>query len=159
MVEACRKLKCQFALIDGEVIVRDKNGLSGFAALRAAIEGAPHRLVMFAFDLLWLEGQDLRRMPLFERREKLRRLLPKDRRCPIQFSEHYEGDGAALFKHACAIGLEGIVSKRALSPYKSGPAAAIDRTGSSCCNAWITQQICSSEWRTAPSSTIVHPDS
>jgi bifunctional non-homologous end joining protein LigD len=50
--EACRKLNCRSALIDG----KDKNGLSDFAALRAAIEGAPHRLVMFACDLLWLDG-------------------------------------------------------------------------------------------------------
>jgi len=56
VIEACRKLKCQSALIDGEIIVQDKNGLSDFAALRAAIEGAPHRLVMFAFDLLFLDG-------------------------------------------------------------------------------------------------------
>jgi len=71
VIDACSKLKCQSALIDGEIIVQDKNGLSDFAALRAAIEGAPHRLVMFAFDLLFLDGQDLRRLPLIERREKL----------------------------------------------------------------------------------------
>jgi ATP-dependent DNA ligase len=121
LVEACRRLKCQSALIDGEIIVQDKNGLSDFAALRASIERAPHRLVMFAFDLLWLEGEDLRRLPLVERREMLWDLLPKDQRCPIQFSDHFEGPGTALFKKACAMGLEGIVSKRALSPYCSGP--------------------------------------
>src|SRR5688572_1781830 len=110
VIQACGKLKCQSALIDGEVIVQDKNGLSDFAALRAAIEGAPHRLVMFAFDLLFLNGEDLRRQPLIERRQLLRDLLPKDQRCPIQFSDHYEGSGAALFNKACAIGLEGIVS-------------------------------------------------
>jgi bifunctional non-homologous end joining protein LigD len=53
VIEACRKLYCRSALIDGEIIVQDKNGVSDFAALRAAIEGAPHRLVMFAFDLLF----------------------------------------------------------------------------------------------------------
>src|SRR5688572_18309254 len=56
-----------------------------------------------------------------ERREKLRDLLPRDQRCAIQFSDHFEGPGTALFQKACAMGLEGIVSKRALSPYKSGP--------------------------------------
>lgn len=121
VVDACGKLKCRSALIDGEVIVQDKNGLSDFAALRAAIEGVPHRLVMFAFDLLWLDGEDLRRLPLVKRRERLQSLLPKDQRFPIQFSEHWEGSGAALFKKACEMGLEGIVSKRALSAYKSGP--------------------------------------
>jgi bifunctional non-homologous end joining protein LigD len=121
VINACQKFKCQSALIDGEIIVQDKNGLSDFAALRAAIDGAPHRLVMFAFDLLWLDGEDLRRLPLIERREKLHRLLPKDSRCAIQFSEHWEGSGAALFEKACALGLEGIVSKRTLSAYRSGP--------------------------------------
>jgi DNA ligase D len=121
IIEACSKLKCRSALIDGEVIVQDNNGLSDFAALRAAIEGAPHRLVMFAFDLLFLDGEDLRRLPLIERRERLGTLLPKDPRRQIQFSDHYEGQGAVLFKQACALGLEGIISKRALSPYKSGP--------------------------------------
>jgi bifunctional non-homologous end joining protein LigD len=119
VIEACRKLKCQSALIDGEIIVQDKNGISDFGALRAAIEGAPH--VMFAFDLLFLDGEDLRRLPLIERREKLHSLLPKDQRCPVQFSEHWDGSGAALFKKACEMGLEGIVSKRALSAYRNGP--------------------------------------
>jgi|RhiMetdeSRZDD1v2_1073273.scaffolds.fasta_scaffold50631_7 bifunctional non-homologous end joining protein LigD len=91
LIDACRKLRCQSALIDGEVIVQDKNGLSDFAALRAAIEGAPHRLVMFAFDLLFQDGEDLRRLPLVERRERLHSLLPKDQRFPIQFSEHWDG--------------------------------------------------------------------
>jgi bifunctional non-homologous end joining protein LigD len=57
VIQACGKLKCQSALIDGEIVVQDKNGLSDFAALRAAIEGAPRRLVMFAFDLLFLDGE------------------------------------------------------------------------------------------------------
>jgi hypothetical protein len=59
--------------------------------------------------------------PLVERREKLRSLLPMDQRFPIQFSDHWDGSGAALFQKAWAMGLEGIVSKRVLSPYKSGP--------------------------------------
>jgi ATP-dependent DNA ligase len=63
VIDAGRELKCRSALIDGEIIVQDKHGLSDFAALRAAIEGAPNRLVMFAFDLLWLDGADLRRLP------------------------------------------------------------------------------------------------
>ena len=113
--------EAEVPVIDGEIIVQDKNGLSDFAALRAAIEGAPHRLVMFAFDLLWFDGNDLRRLPLIERREKLRDLLPNDQRCAIQYSEHWEGSGAALFKKACEMGLEGIVSKRVHSSYKSGP--------------------------------------
>jgi ATP-dependent DNA ligase len=63
----------------------------------------------------------MRRQPLLERRAKLRQLILPDVQSPLQFSDHYEGEGAVLFKRACAMGLEGIVSKRALSPYKSGP--------------------------------------
>jgi bifunctional non-homologous end joining protein LigD len=120
VIQACRKLRCQSALIDGEIIVQDEKGVSDFAALRAAIELEPHRLVMFGFDLLFIDGQDLRRRPLMERREKLQQLIPVDARSAIQFSDHYNGEGAELFKRACAMGLEGIVSKRALSPYKGG---------------------------------------
>jgi len=76
---------------------------------------------MFAFDLLFVDKQDLRRQPLIERRDKIRRLIPVDTRSAIQFSDHYDGQGAELFKQACTMGLEGILSKRALSPYKSGP--------------------------------------
>jgi ATP-dependent DNA ligase len=98
IIEAAGKLRCRSALIDGEVIVQDKNGLSDFAALRTAMEAAPHRLVMFAFDLLFLDGEDLRRLPLIERRARLNALLPRDTRRAIQFSDHYEGQGAVLFK-------------------------------------------------------------
>ena len=76
---------------------------------------------MFAFDLLFMDGTDVRRLPLVERREELRKLIPMNPRGAIQFSDHYEGEGSELFKRACGMGLEGIVSKRALSPYKSGP--------------------------------------
>jgi DNA ligase D-like protein (predicted ligase) len=121
VIVACRRLQCRSALIDGEVIVQRRNGIADFEALRAAMEHEPHRLLMFAFDLLFLDGRDLRREPLWKRREKLRQLIPFDPQAALQFNDHYEGDGAVLFKQACAMGLEGIVSKRALSPYKSGP--------------------------------------
>jgi bifunctional non-homologous end joining protein LigD len=121
VIEACRKLRCRSALIDGEIIVQDEKGVSDFAALRAALDRQPHRPVMIAFDLLFVDGADLRQAPLVERREKLRRLIPTNPRGAIHFSDHFEGEGGELFKRACAMGLEGIVSKRALSPYKSGP--------------------------------------
>ena len=88
MVEAAAKLSCQAALIDGEIIVQDENGISDFDALRSAIHKAPHRIVFFAFDLLHLDGQDLRRTPLIERRAALRKLIEPDPRCsdPVQRS-------------------------------------------------------------------------
>ncbi len=121
VVDACGKLKCELALIDGEMVVQDEHGISDFDALRSAIHKAPHRIVFFAFDLLHLNGQDLRGCPLLERRALLRKLIKPDTRSPIQFSDHLEGDGAKFFKAAAELGLEGIVSKRAASRYRSGP--------------------------------------
>ena len=106
------------------MIVQDRNGVSNFAALRGALDRASHRLVLFAFDMLFLDGRDLRNWALEQRRAKLRWLIKPDPRSPLQFSDHYEGEGAALFMKACALWLEGIVSKRALSPYRSGPVLA-----------------------------------
>jgi bifunctional non-homologous end joining protein LigD len=71
--------------------------------------------VFFAFDLLHLDGLDLRRTPLIARRAALRRLIEPDPRSPIQFSDHADCDGALFFKHAAELGLEGIISKRARS--------------------------------------------
>jgi ATP-dependent DNA ligase len=121
VVEAAAKLPCSAALIDGELIVQDENGLSDFDALRSAIHKARHRLVFFAFDLLHLDGRDLRRIPLVERRAALRKLIKPDPRSPIQFSDHADCDGDLFFKLAAELGLEGIVSKRSTSLYRSGP--------------------------------------
>ena len=66
---------------------------------------------LFAFDLLRLDGEDLRPLPLEERRARLRKALRRAGKA-LRFSEHLEGDGEAIFRHACALGLEGIVSKR-----------------------------------------------
>jgi bifunctional non-homologous end joining protein LigD len=121
VVDACGKLACETALIDGEMVVQDEHGITDFYALRSAIYTAPHRLVFFAFDLLHLDGQDLRGQPLMERRALLRKLVKQDPRSPVQFSDHIEGDGAKFFKHAAELGLEGIVSKRARSLYRGGP--------------------------------------
>jgi bifunctional non-homologous end joining protein LigD len=121
VVEAAAKLSCHAALIDGEIIVQDENGISDFDALRSAIHKAPHRIVFFAFDLLHLDGQDLRRTQLVHRRAALRRLIEPNSTSPIQFSDHAYCDGALVFKHAAELGLEGIVSKRATSLYRAGP--------------------------------------
>src|SRR5687767_13686569 len=109
IIEACGKLNCGSALIDGEVIVQNDKGVSDFAALRAAMDREPHRLVLFAFDLLFLHGKDWRREPLLERRSRLEGLIDKDPCGAIQFSDHYDGEGIDLFKGACDMGLEGIV--------------------------------------------------
>jgi DNA ligase D-like protein (predicted ligase) len=121
IVDACARLSCGSALIDGEVVVQNEDGVSDFANLRAAIDREPHRLVFFAFDLLFFNGQDWRREPLLQRRGRLDALIPNDPHSAMQFSDHFVGDGAEIFKHACDMGLEGIVSKRAAAPYRSGP--------------------------------------
>jgi bifunctional non-homologous end joining protein LigD len=106
-------------LIDGKAIVCDANGLAVFDLLRRW--GGDDDAVLCAFDLLELDGQDLRRAPIEERKTTLAKLLrkPPD---GVAFNEHYSGDGAIIYKHACALGCEGIVSKRLGSTYRSGRA-------------------------------------
>jgi ATP dependent DNA ligase domain len=123
VVDACGKLACETALIDGEMVVQDEHGITDFHALRSAIYTAPHRLVLFAFDLLHLDGQDLWGQPLMERRVLLRRLIQQDPRSPIQFSDHLEGDGVRFFTAAAELGLEGIVSRGQRAGIAAAPRA------------------------------------
>ena len=87
IVEAAAALPCQAAIIDGEAVVQDASGRSDLAFLHEAMDREPHRLVFFAFDLLHLDGDDLRRQPLEERRARLRELIAPDPHSAIQFSE------------------------------------------------------------------------
>jgi bifunctional non-homologous end joining protein LigD len=80
-------------------------------------------VILYAFDLLELDGEDWRPRTLEERKERLERLLTKAPR-GIRYSEHLEGDGAAIFALACGLGCEGIVSKHREHPYRSGPSKA-----------------------------------
>ena len=119
LVEPARKLPVESALIDGEVMVLDEEGRSNFALMQNALKsGAP--LVYVAFDLLWLDGEDLRRLPLSERKRRLRAILGRRRNGQLRFSEHIEGRGADILKRLCVVGFEGIVSKRKDAPYRSG---------------------------------------
>ena len=110
------------AIIDGEICALDENGAPDFAALQAALsEGKTDLLVYFAFDLLFEGGEDLRRRPLTERKERLQQLLSKagdDAR--LRFVEHFEDGGEAVLRSACRLSLEGIVSKRGDALYVSG---------------------------------------
>jgi len=116
IAEAVRKLPAESALIDGEAVVFRSDGHSDFAALRTKAGG--ERACLVAFDLLSLEGDDLRQRPLEERREALSQLVVGVDN--IQFSEALAAEGAIVFAHACKLALEGIVSKRAGSRYWSG---------------------------------------
>jgi len=125
IVDAARRLGCTSAIVDGETVVQDQQGRSDFHALRSAIHSQQHRLIFYAFDLLHLNGQDLRRVSLRERRAALADLIGEhDPAWPIQFSEAIVGNGAAVLAQACARELEGIVSKKLDSRYRSGRSAS-----------------------------------
>lgn len=111
-------IEAETFIIEGEVIVTNEDGLSDFHALRSAITRRPQDLYLVAFDLLHLNGHDLRDMPLKDRREILQALIPAGGR--IQFSEALPGAGDAVYHLACEAGLEGIVSKRLDGVYRSG---------------------------------------
>jgi bifunctional non-homologous end joining protein LigD len=110
------------AVLDGEIVVLMNNGVSSFAELQLALsEGRTDRMILYAFDLLWLDGQDLRGEPLIDRKEKLRDLMASaDEHGPLRFSEHFSEPGKVMLEHACRMGLEGVISKRADAPYHSG---------------------------------------
>jgi len=111
-------------IIDGEVVALDKRGSSDFGAMQAALsEQNTDDLVFFAFDLLNLQGKDLRSMDLRERKQALQSLLemPAHRNAPLlRYSSHVEADGKAVLDEACRMHLEGIISKRLDAPYRSG---------------------------------------
>ncbi len=121
IVRAAEDLWCASSIIDGEVIIQDEQGRCDFGSFKSAMKARPEKLVFMAFDLLSLNGRDLRAKPLIERRQSLQELLgTNDPSCCIHFSDHVIGTGADLFRAADQMGLEGIVSKRINSRYRSG---------------------------------------
>jgi ATP-dependent DNA ligase len=120
LVRAAANLRCQSAIIDGEAIVQDDKGASDFEALSGAMRSRPESIVLYAFDLMHLNGNDLRQDALVERRAILKALLGNDEESRIQFSEEFEGNADAFFLACAEHGLEGIVSKLVLSQYRSG---------------------------------------
>jgi bifunctional non-homologous end joining protein LigD len=107
------------AIIDGEVVVIHE-GRTNFSELQAELAGKRQdRLVFYAFDLLWRDG-DLRKLPQIERKQALSDLLGENGiEAPIVYSEHLTGDGQQMFEHAAKLGWEGIVSKNSEAPYRS----------------------------------------
>jgi bifunctional non-homologous end joining protein LigD len=113
-------LSAESAVLDGEVVVLAENGTTNFADLQAAFqEGEKKPLSYFAFDLLHLNGHNLRGLPLVERKEILASVLEGAGEY-VRLSEHLQSNGAAIFEGACRLGVEGIVSKRATGKYLSG---------------------------------------
>jgi bifunctional non-homologous end joining protein LigD len=109
VTEAIEALPVRSCVIDGEAIVCDDSGLAVFDLIRGHATNA--RAILCAFDLLEVNGEDIRREPIEDRKRRLAGLLrlPHD---GIALNEQFKGDGASIFKHACALGCEGIVSKR-----------------------------------------------
>ena len=117
IAEALASLRSRSCIIDGEAVACDENGLASFERIRYRQHDGD--VFLYAFDLIELNGDDLRRDPLQVRKTTLASILAKTRP-GIRFNEHIEGDGPTVFAHACKMGLEGIVSKRKDSAYRSG---------------------------------------
>jgi bifunctional non-homologous end joining protein LigD len=118
---AAAALPVRSALLDGEVVVLEKDGTTSFQALQNALaEGRGRDLVYFAFDLLYLDGYDLRPAPLAARKQALETVLAAAGGGPLRWSDHVQGGGKAFHRQACSFALEGIVAKRADLPYHPG---------------------------------------
>jgi bifunctional non-homologous end joining protein LigD len=114
---AIATLPARSCVIDGEAIARDQRGLSVFDMIRWRQHD--NAVTLCAFDLLELDGEDLRREPIEVRKATLKGLL-RHARSGIAFNRHFEVDGTIVYEQACALGCEGIVSKRLGSPYRPG---------------------------------------
>jgi bifunctional non-homologous end joining protein LigD len=124
-VAAVGGLPCRSCILDGELITLDASGRSSFGLLQQRFGGAENqrRLRVMIFDLLFLNGEDLRKQPLLERKKKLAELLRKAP-APLVLSTYVVGGGARVAREACAHGLEGIVCKRIDAPYEDGRGGA-----------------------------------
>jgi bifunctional non-homologous end joining protein LigD len=125
LAQAAEKLDARQAFLDGEVVAADDKGRYSFQLLQNSLKGGDSTdLVYYAFDVLHLDGRDLRAAPLLERKQLLQRLLsfnPKAQSAgALRYSEHWIGQGTRLFNKACEMGLEGIISKRVDASYRSG---------------------------------------
>ncbi|AWC22045.1 Putative DNA ligase-like protein [Aminobacter sp. MSH1] len=122
VLAAASDLMNRDAILDGEMVVQDESGRSDFKKLASSIRWESVRLVFYAFDLLGLDGNDLRKQRCEDRRLRLHELMGDPRpTCPLQFSQAFEGDGAEFFAAVEKMDLEGIVSKRRASVYRGGP--------------------------------------
>jgi bifunctional non-homologous end joining protein LigD len=119
---ALAKLKCRDAIIDGEIVVLADSGVSSFPMLQADLSASrADRFVYYVFDLMRLDGEDLRREPLVERKQALAELIGEQPdNSALRFSDHFHEPGKVMLQHVCRMGLEGVVSKRADAPYRSG---------------------------------------
>jgi len=122
IVSSLLKLSCKEVFLDGEITVLDANGHSRFQLLQNALKGEINPpLVLYLFDLLFVDGEDLRELPLLERKNRLEKLLkPLRKSANVRFSGHIVGNGPKIYKAACSMRFEGIICKAAQAPYLSG---------------------------------------
>ena len=121
--DALRALKLRSALIDGEAVVEDATGHSSFSQLVEALKegGRSDEVVFYAFDLLHFDGVAVREAPLVDRKRLLETVLgPRRKNSRVRYSAHLEDEADKIFANACALGLEGVISKRRDRPYRSG---------------------------------------
>src|SRR5262245_32131244 len=121
VARACAVLPARAAWLDGEVVVLDEEGRSSFGALQEALSGRDASgLHYVVFDLLHLDGVDLRSLPLEQRKQRLADLVRRAGSSTLRYGDHVVGRGAAFLQQACAHGLEGVVSKRRDAPHREG---------------------------------------
>jgi bifunctional non-homologous end joining protein LigD len=118
IAEAAARLEVGSALLDGEIVKLDEAGSTSFSALQQAISEGGRGLTLFLFDALEIEGEDLAKLPNIERKARLASLVGDGRPPTILYAEHIVGQGEKLFEAMCEAGQEGIISKRADSPYR-----------------------------------------
>lgn len=121
VVQAIKSLKITNAIIDGEIVIVDAQGRSSFQKLQRAMgKTVTSGFAYQVFDLIYLDGFNLTRTPLKDRKDLLEDIFKSvGQRNVLRYSEHFQGNGDTFFKHACEFGIEGIVSKLADSPYES----------------------------------------
>ncbi|MGI9069629.1 MAG: non-homologous end-joining DNA ligase [Pyrinomonadaceae bacterium] len=121
--KAVKDFPAATAILDGEIVIVDKEGRSSFQKLQQSMKISSSAFVFQIFDLVYLDGFNITRTPLRERKALLEELLTagkfKGAKGPLRYSDHVEGNGPQCFKQACEFGIEGIVSKLAESPYES----------------------------------------
>jgi bifunctional non-homologous end joining protein LigD len=124
VAKAAAEVDAEAAVLDGEVVMLDEHGVSRFQLLQNAFGRArtAASLRYYVFDLLHLDGRDVTMLPLLERKELLRRIVPRTskKHTVLEFSDHAAGHGDAFFREACRAGLEGIISKQTAAPYQAG---------------------------------------
>jgi bifunctional non-homologous end joining protein LigD len=116
--QAIDKQKFKNIILDGEVVVLDQKAKSDFQLLQNTIKEGGHPFVFYIFDILYYDQYDLTSLPLLTRKQFLQQLLPATKAGVLRYSEHIVGGGLKVFKHAAKLGLEGIISKAADSPYQ-----------------------------------------